>query len=89
MSPTATAIISLRADITVDGAKVIKPLAGQLVWCRTYQGAKNTIRVLSVTPFYGVAVSDCGIQTKPPYNSPTAVKAFLENTTGETWNVIP
>lgn len=85
---TPTPIVTLRSDMIVSGTKSVKPQAGQVWWCKEYNGVKNTIRTIRTSHFYGLSVSECGAQTKPPFNSLGAIEVYLEKTTGQPWSVV-
>jgi hypothetical protein len=75
-------------DIAVLQAQGYKPQAGWVIWCKSYQGATNTIRIMAYTPYYPITLFSCGVQNKAPYNRLESIKEFLDQNTGDVWTVI-
>jgi hypothetical protein len=84
--PTATPLPMLRADV-VHTNGVFKPQLGWTIWCKTYGSNTNVVMKITTAPFYGVIASDCGAQTKAPFNSLAAISTFLQVETSALWTV--
>lgn len=87
---TATPIVILRNDLpNIANLKSYAFKAGQVVWCKSFNGQPFTIRRMKITQFYAVPIDSCGGQTVAPFNPPVDIQTHLNNNTGDNWVVIP